>query len=342
MRAFISIAVLFAIIPVFASTSGGTVWDELKAKREKLPGYHQEFNLSQEYRAENLTHSFTREVIVDAAPGEWRERSISGVGDFIRIFDGTDLYSMNEGANEYTRKNASKDVLPAPYNFTQPEWAKSVELERRRCPLASSEHMCVLLKVPLQRFVLPGSSPNSGNTQLDGTAQIIIDTETGLIIKSRIDALVQQGMHEYHTTTICELKQMSVGAINAALFKLPSSDMRQVRELPHRSAASIKKALVGKPAPELNVKDMFGNEIALSSLKGKTVLLDFWATWCGPCRADGPSLEKLYRKYGEKDVAVVGISVAEERSIARNSCSSTTTRIPSCSRRKTESRTSIR
>jgi len=53
----------------------------------------------------------------------------------------------------------------------------------------------------------------------------------------------------------------------------------------------------------------------VSNLKGKTVLLDFWATWCPPCVADAPALDKLYRKYGEKDLMIIGISVNEERDI---------------------------
>ena len=55
--------------------------------------------------------------------------------------------------------------------------------------------------------------------------------------------------------------------------------------------------------------------MALSAFKGKTVLLDFWTTWCPPCRADAPALDKLYRKYREQDLMIVGISVSEERAI---------------------------
>jgi thiol-disulfide isomerase/thioredoxin len=73
--------------------------------------------------------------------------------------------------------------------------------------------------------------------------------------------------------------------------------------------------LGGNPAPELNAIDIQGRPVALSAYKGKTVLLDFWTTWCPPCRADGPALDKLYSKYGEKDFMIVGVSVSEDREI---------------------------
>jgi thiol-disulfide isomerase/thioredoxin len=77
----------------------------------------------------------------------------------------------------------------------------------------------------------------------------------------------------------------------------------------------MKKQLTGKPASDLAVKDLQGKPIHLSDLKGKTVLLDLWATWCGPCRADGPALNKLYEKYGDKNLMIVGVSVDEDRSV---------------------------
>jgi thiol-disulfide isomerase/thioredoxin len=121
---------------------------------------------------------------------------------------------------------------------------------------------------------------------------------------------------QHQTDTVHALKRFRYPAsADAALFAPPSGDTREVKELSRWTAPKIKKQLAGHAAPELTVHDLNGNLVSLESFKGKTVLLDFWTTWCPPCRADAPSLAKLYRKYGGKSLAIISISVSEDREI---------------------------
>jgi peroxiredoxin len=69
----------------------------------------------------------------------------------------------------------------------------------------------------------------------------------------------------------------------------------------------------GQPAPEITLDDTLGIARSLSSLKGKYVLIDFWASWCGPCRAESPNLVKAYNQYHDKGFEIFGVSLDKDR-----------------------------
>jgi len=71
------------------------------------------------------------------------------------------------------------------------------------------------------------------------------------------------------------------------------------------------KALIGKPAPAFKMKDLNGKVLTNQSLKGKVVVLDFWATWCGPCKKASPTMQKLHEAFGKKGVVVIGAETME-------------------------------
>ena len=68
----------------------------------------------------------------------------------------------------------------------------------------------------------------------------------------------------------------------------------------------------GKKASDFELKTSEGKTVQLSKLKGKVVLLNFWATWCGPCRAEIPDFLEVYKQYKEKGFEIVGVSLDEE------------------------------
>ncbi len=77
-------------------------------------------------------------------------------------------------------------------------------------------------------------------------------------------------------------------------------------------------ALVGKKAIDFQVKDLDGNDLSLEKYRGKVILLDFWAVWCGPCVAEMPNVKRVHEKYKDQNFQIIGISLDRDRSKLRD------------------------
>jgi len=75
----------------------------------------------------------------------------------------------------------------------------------------------------------------------------------------------------------------------------------------------IASTVVGAEAPDINLPDPNGQAIALSELRGNIVLIDFWASWCGPCRKENPNLVNLYHKYKEQGFKIYSVSLDNQK-----------------------------
>jgi len=75
----------------------------------------------------------------------------------------------------------------------------------------------------------------------------------------------------------------------------------------------MKRLSIGSDAPEIKLPSPEGKEIALSSLRGKIVMIDFWASWCGPCRKENPNVRNIYAKYHSKGFEVYSVSLDDNK-----------------------------
>ena len=100
-------------------------------------------------------------------------------------------------------------------------------------------------------------------------------------------------------------------ALDAGLSKKYPRDQSVIRF--HAVVTQMLGTVIGAEAPDIRLPAPDGHEIALSSLKGKVVLVDFWASWCGPCRKEMPNVVKAYAKYKNKGFEIFGVSLDKEK-----------------------------
>src|SRR5881409_1636675 len=75
--------------------------------------------------------------------------------------------------------------------------------------------------------------------------------------------------------------------------------------------------LMGGPAPPFELSDLEGRTVSLAQFRGKIVMLDFWATWCGPCRISMPILDRLQKEFSD-DMVLLAVNLREPRDIVRD------------------------
>ena len=107
------------------------------------------------------------------------------------------------------------------------------------------------------------------------------------------------------------------------LFNMPDNDLKKIfLDLPARVKNNswgneikyvINNLFVGTTAPDFAMADTTGTQISLSSFRGKYVLIDFWASWCIPCRAENPTLVKIMKKYKSRNFTILSISLDNEK-----------------------------
>ena len=110
---------------------------------------------------------------------------------------------------------------------------------------------------------------------------------------------------------------IACGSGNSASDSPPSLESTGSKTTAQEVAQASAVAVEGKLAPDFTLSRIDGGEVTLSELRGKVVILDFWATWCPPCVKGIPEFVELYNKYNSKGVDIVGISLDRGTSVVK-------------------------
>lgn len=133
-----------------------------------------------------------------------------------------------------------------------------------------------------------------------------LDSPASLSIISSVDP--REAMPEYEKVATA----MESLIPESPFLKSMKKNMEQARlaiKQQEEQAKRLAHLNPGRPAPEIALNDPEGKEVKLSDLRGKYVLIDFWASWCGPCRRENPNVVKLYDRYRNKNFEILSVSL---------------------------------
>ncbi len=158
------------------------------------------------------------------------------------------------------------------------------------------------------------------------TARQMNDTATTAVIEKQVDSLDK--LIEVKTKSFIAdhpKSYVSLGRLQTLTYSTSYADLNKMftsldtslqnSETGKKLAdqlATMKKTAIGETAMPFTLNDVNGKPISLSDFKGKYVLVDFWASWCGPCRAENPNVVKTFNQYKNKNFTILGVSLDED------------------------------
>ena len=137
------------------------------------------------------------------------------------------------------------------------------------------------------------------------TRTLWIDSKTGMIWKDEVDEMstTESGPSTKIDIRFTVVNMQEAPAPELFVFDPSRTQAKDRRERQQKAPLTA----AGTTAPDFTLRDLEGKEVKLSELRGRAVLLDFWATWCAPCRAVLPVVELLHRQFKDKGLAVFGV-----------------------------------
>jgi len=292
-----------------------------------------------ELRAVGKPQSQTTPFLVAAdGKGRIRDEVTSGPGRGMTVSNGRETVTYNAQIGQYTRRKGNADstggrapglglggALISGFAGVATGVVAVRRLPNEVVELDGGKRDCLVLDVTYER-------PEERSQVTEDPRRYWIDGRTQLVlrVRTRLKADAPQlGGKVEREETISFRRARAAPVLADSLWAFrPPPGSREVSEF-SAGREDPGAAFTGKPAIDFSLNDLKGRSHSLKNLRGKTVLLDFWATWCGPCRITMPQVAKIHAEYKDRGVEVMSINVGESAKkagdyIARNGYGFTT------------------
>ena len=254
-------------------------------------------------------------------PDRMRIESRSQAGGITIVSDGDHTWFYMTPLKKFIKREASGSPEAAVGNTgllpkNLPDVSKSIKSVRLmragRDQVGAQAFECWVIETTYNSINLPEQE-----LAIEDAAQITwISKKHGLNLQTKFSAKLNlPGVDEFvkmTQSTQTTALRLDVDLPDSLFVFQPPGDAKETEDWTLPGIA--KPEVIGKAAPAFQAKELDGSRVDSESLRGKVVLLDFWATWCAPCRRELPVLQKLSAEFRDQGLAVVGLDVGEENS----------------------------
>jgi thiol-disulfide isomerase/thioredoxin/outer membrane lipoprotein-sorting protein len=326
-----ALPLVFALLPVQSNPpkDGLSLLSEVGQRYIDAKSYHIEA-VEERNSSNELQHSWQKTILkaIVMPGGKYRYEGRSGYGAAVLVSDGTKVWDYHVYGHDYTQKPASEEEpkhrIIANDDMPLMTARELVRMEAHRADRLNSatllpEETILAVGKNIPCYVVQYSEKDfkRKDHDLQEEMTIWISKESKTVVKTlsrEHTVLLPNHIPIYEETTVTYDVAELDGQVPADTFAFsPPNDAKLVENFPNPFRSSSEAAtanLLGKPAPELNFHGTDGKALTLSSLRGKPVFLEFWATWCGPCVELIPDLKQLYAETRSK--GLVWISVDDD------------------------------